>query len=252
MTEKVLHVEAVIKIYFTREYSRFKNIWGNRELSQSKIKKLTNDIVNGLDMLRYCPIIVDDQMNVIDGQHRLWVAKQLKSNIWYVIADKKNLHEIAKINSAVERWKVKDFINCYCTLANENYKTLEAFMSKNNVNATIAINLLAAGVINTNSGTAATSKETFEAGQFKVKFEKDANELMALVSKFHGYKGYNSRSFIEAIQRIKRANKCDMDRLIENFQTNMKIMDGALSVKQIIVKLEEIYNHKKSIRVQIC
>jgi hypothetical protein len=250
METKILHVEAVVKIYFTREYSRFKSILGNRELSQSKIKKLTKDITNGLDMLKYCPIIVDEHMNVIDGQHRLWVAKKLESNVWYVIANKKSLYDIAKINSAVERWKAKDFINCYINLKNENYIKLERFMREYNIGLTVALSLLQTGNALNNSIT--YSKESFESGNFQIKHLESSIELMRFVEKFNDYKGFNRREFIDALQRIIKANKCDIERLLENFKINHKMMEGAVSTKQIIVKLEEIYNYKKSIRVQIC
>src|SRR3990167_9828888 len=105
------HLESNIKIYFTRDYSIFKNIAGNRLLNENKINKIIYEIKNGLDVLSYCPIIVDEDMRVIDGQHRLYIARKLQSNIWYVISKKKlSILDIAKVNTNTERWKLKDFI----------------------------------------------------------------------------------------------------------------------------------------------
>lgn len=80
------HVESSIKIYFTREYSLFNMLQGNRELNNAKIKRIKFDIMGGLDVLRYCPILVIEnkqtgRLDIIDGQHRFWVAKEMKSKV---------------------------------------------------------------------------------------------------------------------------------------------------------------------------
>ena len=109
-----MHIESTIKVYVTKDWSLFGFKEGNRPLNKSKIKKIIADINGGSNLLKYCPIIVvpsGNKLTVIDGQHRLEVAKQLKTYIYYVIHDGMSLYEIAKMNSATEKWKPKDFIN---------------------------------------------------------------------------------------------------------------------------------------------
>lgn len=220
-----MHVEANIKIYFTRDYSRFKNIQGNRTLNERKIDKIINDIEDGFDMLRYCPIIVDKDMNVIDGQHRLQVARDLGSNIWYVISDTISLHEIAKMNTNTERWKPKDFIHCYCENGIQSYYDLKEYMKAYKIPLMASIDLLMNGNIAT--GGKKSTVEKFETGKFVVNYKQQAEEIGLLIQRFDKYPGYLSRNFIAAIQRVLASNKCQMDKLITKFEKIIQHLKNA-------------------------
>ena len=78
------HNESSIKIYHSKDYSLFRMINGNRQLDERKIKRIIKDISDGLDVLRYCPILVKvngDQLDIIDGQHRYYVSRKLKCGV---------------------------------------------------------------------------------------------------------------------------------------------------------------------------
>lgn len=240
----MIHAEAVVKIYFTREYGRFKSILGNRDLSQSKIKRIISDIEDGLDMLKYCPIIVDKDMNVIDGQHRLFVAKSLQSNIWYVISETIDLIDIAKVNSNTDKWKPSDFLNCYLSQGNDHYRKLNEFLIKHNVSLSTALPLLMKGSI----GAHGASKEVriaFEKGEFKMKFENSASDLLLTAFKFKDFSGYKSRYFLDAIDNLLKAKKCNIPDLLKRFEKFPDPLNRCNSSKDFMIALEEIYNYKQ-------
>ena len=62
-------------------------------------------------MLPFCPIIVDNtNARVIDGQlYRLWVARKLKSNIFYVISDEIPIQDVAKMNKQYKQMEGRRF-----------------------------------------------------------------------------------------------------------------------------------------------
>lgn len=235
-----------MKIYHTKAYNIFKNIIGNRGLNQSKIKRIIKDISSGTDMLKYCPIIVDNNMRVIDGQHRLSVAKKLHSDIYYVIInDKVSLYQIARMNSATERWNGGDFLKCYIETGSKDYKILDAFVQKYKFNINTSVALLSKG---TPTYGGDEMKNLFESGAFKVKELEKAEKIADLVIRFSSFHYHNSREFIRAIYKLMNANKCDFNRLVKNFKEGEKMLDGPATYKQYIVKLEEIYNRKKTKR----
>ena len=244
------HNEASIKIYFTRDYGMFKSILGNRDLSQRKINRLINDIEAGLDMLRYYPILVDKEMNVIDGQHRLYVARKIKSNIWYIICEPVELNDIAKINSNTEKWKYKDFLNAYVVKGVEDYKILEAFIKENPIGMGNAAKLLMAGSINSGDKNLKTAM-AFQRGEFKVRFFEEASSIMAVVNRFSSYHNYRTRNFITAVERMLKAGKCDVDVLVKKFEDNLDAFDRCQSSKEYMTALEHIYNYRNSTRKYI-
>ena len=77
----------------TTDYSIFKKINGNRGISHSHVTKLTAAIARR-NLLQLFPIIVNEKMEIVDGQHRLWAAKRLKLPIYYEKMKEAGLEEI--------------------------------------------------------------------------------------------------------------------------------------------------------------
>jgi hypothetical protein len=244
------HVEATHKIYFTRDYTRFKNIIGNRLLNESKIKRIIKDIENGLDILKYCPIIVDTEMNVIDGQHRLYVARTIKSNIWYVISESLSLSEIAKINSNTERWKAKDFIHCYSAQGNADYDKLRNYLDEYHFPLSISLKLLC-GNKTSDGGAGMRLKQLFEAGEFKIKTWDKAIAIAMKVNSFAQFESRKTRPFIDAIARLIENGKCDFEHLLKKYEANPDALKPQPDTKSYLRNLEEIYNLNQRSRTVI-
>jgi len=66
----------------TKDYSIFKKHESNRGIDQNNLKKIVNSI-KAEDLLAFRPILVDAQMRVIDGQHRLEAARLLDLDVYY-------------------------------------------------------------------------------------------------------------------------------------------------------------------------
>jgi len=235
------HVEASVKIYFTREYTQFKSIVGNRMLNEGKINRIIKDIQEGLNMLKFCPIIVDEDMNVIDGQHRLWVARKLKDNVYYVISKKTTLQDIASMNSNTERWKGRDFIHCYVAQGNINYEILRNFIDKYDLPITSAL-LLLSGKKKIEGGAGDRIKDIFENGLFSVKDEPLAKAIMEKVGMFEQFSGRKTRPFITAIITLFNAGKCDWEHLGKKYASNPDALQSCSYTKDYLLQLEKIYN----------
>ena len=78
-------------VYQTRDYSKFMRLEGNREVVSKRVVKITKSIQQNGYILN--PIVVNEKMQVIDGQGRLEALKGLKMPIDYVIAEGAGLNE---------------------------------------------------------------------------------------------------------------------------------------------------------------
>lgn len=245
----MIHTESATQIFCTKEYSRFNMINGNRQLNEAKIKRIIKEIENGCNLLRYCPIIVcvnGERLNIVDGQHRFWVSKQLKYPVWYVIADELSLYDIAKMNSNTEKWKEKDYINCYVQLGNEHYEILRQTIEKYPVAVTTAISLLATGKVN--NGTRA--KASFEQGKFEVKYGRQAVEFLDKVMVINYAEKFN-RNFLLAIQVIDTSGKVKFSDLVEKINMESEDLRWQPDHKSYLVHLEQIFNKGKHSRFTI-
>jgi hypothetical protein len=243
------HAESSIKIYFTKEYSLFKTIEGNRQLNAPKIKRILKDISNGIDLLRYCPILVierNGRLEIIDGQHRFYVARKIGSKVWYIIAEEISLYDIARMNSNTEKWKAKDYINCYSQLGNKDYDVLDDFTAKFPIPISTAICMLQNGRVSTGGG----DKESFEQGKFKINHLGYSNDLIEICRKF-SFENKFSRSFLRAIDKVYQGKKINISDLIERSNKDVAAFKYIETEKQYLQVLEELFNKGKHSRTVI-
>ena len=77
--------ESAYNVYTTTDYGIFKRLVGNRDIPESRISK----IVESIQTIGWVhnPIIVNERMEVIDGQGRLTALQRLKMPVEYIVAE---------------------------------------------------------------------------------------------------------------------------------------------------------------------
>lgn len=245
----ITHKTSAIIVFQTKDYGLFSMMKGNRPLNQKKIEKIIAEIKGGNNMLPYYPIQVkveDDKLIILDGQHRFAICTKLKEPVHYIIvAEKKSMLEIAKINSNVEKWKSADFINCYITSGISDYEVLNNYIQNYGFSLGVCLSLLVNGDPGSQNGSVSELHQQFTDGTFKVKTLEQAQELGELFKRFSVFKNWRSRALIIALYRIKKANTADMDDLVDAFNKNPDMLKEHANLKDYIVNLEQIINVNK-------
>lgn len=120
--------EEAYKVYITKDYSIFKRLTGNRDIPESRISK----IVESIQTIGWVhnPIVVNEKMEVIDGQGRLTALQRLGLPIEYVIAEGAGTRECIQMNMNMVNWKLPDFIKSYAEQGNKNYQRLLSLFEK--------------------------------------------------------------------------------------------------------------------------
>ena len=131
MGKNSTHVQQKTKVnevYKTNDLSIFKTIDGNRVPNLQHVKRLADSIrVYGM---KCNPILVNEQMEVIDGQHRLMAAKESESFVYYIIVTGYSLKEVHTLNLNQKNWAKKDFMEGYANMKIEAYIKLREFIKK--------------------------------------------------------------------------------------------------------------------------
>lgn len=141
-----------MQIKSTTNYDQFKVIKGNRNINKRHLTTLTLSIVKE-NLLEFNPIIVNEKMEVIDGQHRLEVAKANKLPIFYMVNPTADIHTVVRQNSVSKQWNLQDYINSFVTLGKENYIYLQEFMDNYELPPYIALRLFFGSRSNTTQWT---------------------------------------------------------------------------------------------------
>lgn len=248
MSTEIKHIESVVKVYFTRQYGAFKFLKGNRDINEAKVKKIVQMCNRGVNQLKYAPIIVNKNMEIIDGQHRYAAARHLQENVYYVIQDDADLSIVPTINSNSSRWATRDFLNSYVDLKRSAYVELRAFLDEfPRVSISTAAKLFHSG-----ESVSGEAMDAFRDGDLLSKYKDRAYDFANLLKDFAPYteNPFSSR-FFTAIAMLDGNGKYDHEVMVGKLAKAKRRIDNITSAKTIIQDMELIYNHGNHSRVVI-
>lgn len=112
----------------TKDYRLFKRLAGNRTVEKSRVNKIIESIKN----VGYItsPIIVNEFMEVIDGQGRLEALKRLDLPVNYIVHKGIGIKECISMNIHQSNWKIYDYISSYAEQGNESYLRLKMLLDE--------------------------------------------------------------------------------------------------------------------------
>lgn len=111
--------EQVNVVYRTSDLSMFQRLSCNRRVDPKRVAILKSSImehgfIGG-------PIVVNEKMEVVDGQARLAACKELGKDIEYIICPGLEIADCIALNQNGTIWKMDDYILCYAESGMEDY-----------------------------------------------------------------------------------------------------------------------------------
>lgn len=251
--------QEVNKVYKTNDLSIFKVIGGNRVPNPQHIKRLKTSIIkNGM----LCnPILVNEKMQVIDGQHRLIASQEAKSFIYYIILKDYSLNEVHTLNLNQKNWTKKDFMDGYADMGIQSYIKLREFIKNNeDYNFTDCVSLCSNVSGNNNTLNQLNIKvnpelsimQVFEDGTWKGKDFNLAQEWadkIRLIKPY--YINYNKSVFVKTMITLFKNNNFDYSEFMHKIRLQPKALVDCANVEQQKLLIEEIYNYKSRNKVNL-
>lgn len=226
-------------IYSTKDYSIFKPLAGNRFINERNYRKLLLSIS---DTPLPTIVTVNENYEIIDGQHRIKAFQELGLEIEYVVREGFGLKECHILNAIDNKWQMDDFIDGYISLGYPEYQKLKDFKSTFNLNTNDC--LLFAGSM---SGKVV---EDFREGYFVFSNQKEAyanaEKILSLASYFppKDKKSARKRSFIQVMLQCLKNNKFDYNHFIDKLnKPNAYKLENQSNVEQFKRLIEDIYNY---------
>lgn len=228
----------------TKDYNLFGTVRGNRpvELRGPRAKALALSMAEHGWLDAY-PLMAQKnssaRLKVIDGQHRLAIAKDLRLPVKYVI--EKKLIDMAIINSTSKTWTMVDYVHRYAAQGNKNYTELVAFQKSH----AIPINLCALLLAGSEKGNGATLLRT---GQFKVEAPAFANEIMGCVyGLLQSSPIFKKTGAIKAVISCYRLKYFDQKRLVKGAASCSRISPNTTSTAAFLELFEDLYNFRRKV-----
>ncbi len=205
-------------------------VYKTDDLDMFKFTKFNRNILFTDEMLKQAkegfisPIIVNEYMVVIDGQHRLEHAKKAGVPIEYIVKPGLTEHDIVRMNTTQRPWSLLNFIESYANQGSEEYVSLLNLLNKKYAGTTVVISVAR------NNTTATGVTELIKSGEFEfINFEETLN-FLKYYEKFRNETNTPKRTKVAlALYSLFRIDGFDGDRLIR--KVLQKKFDDDLRVK---------------------
>ena len=250
-----------MRVETTTNYNQFKFLLANRAIRECKVKKLVSEIgMNGLKV----PIIVNENLEVIDGQHRLTACKQIHEPIKYLVAPGATVEDAAAANQAGSNWSTRDWIDYHAELGNKHYKKLQKWISVCKSEGVNSLDLAQFFAQNTTTqknyylmpdGTVTTIKKQgsigigtdLKNGYWEFGDEDKAYEMLGLYQEFSKTAPWaEKKSFAAVLMRVNRIKDFDAKWLLSQIEKYPQMWYNCINRDAFITMIEDIYNFRKA------
>lgn len=216
----------------------FKKVQGNRAVNMKHVNRLIQSI-NENNLLPQNPIIVNSNMEIIDGQHRLEAAKANNWDVYYVVVDNATLDDIQKLNSTSMGWKGLDYLESYASSGKQDYiKILEKLKE---TKILLGILLRVYDGFRMGSGW-----QSFKRGEFKIQNEQEVDEFidkLVLIREFVPARIFNDTQFVVAIKKL--LEQISIEEFIVKLAEQAEPIEKKSTVKEYLREFETVLNFKK-------
>ena len=225
----------------TKDYHLFKPLDGNRVINELNRKRILRSM---RDNYLFTVIIVNENYEIIDGQHRFECIKELGLTMNYIICENYGLREVQVLNANSKDWTLEDYMESYCDLGYPEYIKYKAFRDKYKISQSSAIVLL--------SGDGSGTTIEFKEGNYEIKrYVKACKVATLLNSSLEYYEGSKRRSYIYAILDIFGKSGFRPDEYLHKLSLQRHVMYDCGTVEQYKELIERIYNYRRSPKINL-
>ena len=222
-------------IHITRDYSMFKTVKGNREIDKGHVQKLIREMKKkDLDL----PIFINENDEVVDGQHTLQARKELGKPVRYIRGKFENEFDVAIMNANRKNWPMKGYLDFHIENGKKDYQIVKAMTKQYSLPLECAIFLLAGGY-----SMWRETRNDFKQGKFKIKTLQRCNEIGSdLMFMKNNFNIRLTRSFITAYAVVSEHPKFKWERFKTALKSKSALLLRGTNTEDFVRVFDKIYN----------
>ena len=231
--------------YSTTDYDKFTKLNGNRTENVANINAIKKSMSE--DQL-IVPAIVNENYQIIDGQHRLKACEELGVEFYFIIVEGYGLDQVQRINAHMKNWNDTDYLESFINRYNngepefKQYVLLKEFMTSNGIT-----NMKAALVLAYDGLATEVPKIAFRTGTFKFNNLNRAEDFASKALNFEEFfpKQWNTAGFLSVFIGMARTEHYNHDFMVGNLPTQWVKFAETSGISGWRTTLVEIYNYKR-------
>jgi hypothetical protein len=230
------------QVHTTTDYFLFKTLDGNRSLNKIHLKRLIDSIRK---QYVFTVIVVNENYEIIDGQHRFEAVRELQLPLNYIICEGYGLKEVHLLNANSKTWTHEDYMIGYADLGMKDYIIYREFRNKYKFGHYECSTLLMGKDM-------AKRFEKFINGEFKVMAYDQACKRADMIYGIQPYyKGFNRRSFVFAMISMFNNKNFSYNEFISKLKLQPTALIDLPSVEAYKELIEEIYNYRRREKINL-
>lgn len=225
------------KINSTTDYDDFKIMHDNRDTSRGHIEALKNAFEEVGNLTSVQPILVNDKMQIIDGQHRFQAAKELGVPVYYTVVPGLGIEEARSMNILHRNWTVEDYAKSYSEEGNPNYIMYNRLKEDYPFSHSTIIAY-------TDDGERGKSIfKSFREGKYEIDDIRESTKRLDALVELREAGGLTSnRSFARAVLHCLRNPEYSNKHMARKLKLHPQYIRSLTTVEDNLRMLEEIYN----------
>ena len=239
--------KAVDTIWEETDYNAFKKMPENRSVTEQRRNTILAS-VSEKEILN--PIIVNEKMEIIDGQGRFEALRALGRPIKYAICPGADAEDCRRLNRANTNWKKQDYAESYSRAGNFNYTRLLAASKMTGLSiTTVLIYSGCQSMLKNNVNRTTAGYNAFEEGKliFTDGDVQEVQRVAGLVKEINDSllnEGPQSKYFSRAVQIVITTPGYDHKRMIRNCEKLRSTFVLAGQLERQLKEFERIYNFR--------
>lgn len=226
-----------VRVEETTDYDIFVKLLGNRHVDPKHVARFVTKLNKEGNLTDIFPIVVNERMEVIDGQHRLEALRQLGWPVHYEVKKGLTITTVEALNTGVKNWTWFDYAFSYSERGNENYTRFLNLWDHFNLPYTIIRYYASAG-----TAQGGTSSYSFKGGDMVMDNQKETFELLKKYKEVSEAASHNTHAFAQAIYDIMRLPEYDHKRMVDKMKKYGGELKHYKNKLDYMRAIEDIYN----------
>ncbi len=233
-----------MEIQESSDYGRFKFLSNNRKIVKGHVTQIVEALKKKPSGLRYRPILTNEKLEIIDGQHRFEAVKQLGYPVYYVVGKGLGYRDAQVFNALQKNWGPVDYAESYAKAGDSNYQYYLDIRERYGLTHNVAVIYLTGN---------STDVEGFRNGSFKVSDLDVAEALIRLLVDVSNYwpDYWLNKSFGVAFYTLITHPDYDHKVFMSRVENGKKWLSRFETTQDYQRVLEKIYNNRTPLEKQI-
>jgi len=250
------YIDEKKEIIKSTDYQLLKIIDGNREIKSHHINALARAIQKD-NLLHIEPILVNEKMEILDGQHRYKAAELIRVPYYYRIVNDAENSSIGILNTNRKNWTLVEFASFYSKVNNnKHYIKLENLLEKQNWKIGVAFAFLGYNI------RTREAKDRFCSGAFEYDFDEELLEtriqhhnrffMFCKDKDIIGYESFSTLSCINAFFDFTESKRIDWNTFCDRLNNHYILIGRRHNRDEFIEMFLLLYNKGNTYRIEKC